>query len=78
MENTTTQDDQVYLVWYEEGRYTQRRFLVKSQKNAQEIVDKLNSEYGSKNPDDLLPDEDQEDYNTIEYWCYEPIDFKGE
>lgn len=57
--------DNIFLVWYEEGSYTQRRFLVKGEENAQKEVDRLNQEYGIENPED-----------SIEYWTMEPIDFK--
>lgn len=57
--------DNIFLVWYEEGSYTQRRFLVKGEENAQKEVDRLNQEYGIENPED-----------SIEYWKMEPIDFK--
>lgn len=56
--------DNIWLVWFEEGSYTQRRFLVKGEENAQEHVDRLNREYGINDPDEF------------DRWKMEPIDFK--
>lgn len=55
--------DSLFLVWYEEGQYTQRRFLVKGEENARKTVERLNQEYEC---------EEEEGY---EVWNFEPIDF---
>lgn len=67
MDNNTspTNDENLYLVWYEEGQYTQRRFLVKGEENARKTVERLNEEFEC---------EEEEGY---EAWNYEPIDFNG-
>lgn len=70
MDNTeTTKSDDLFLVWYEEGRYTQRRFLVKGEENARKTVERLNEEYD-------VSEEDQENGGD-EVWYYEPIDLKN-
>lgn len=61
---TTSNNDSLFLVWYEEGQYTQRRFLVQGEENARKTVERLNEEYEC---------EEEEGY---EAWNYEPIDFK--
>lgn len=79
MDNNTspTNDENIYLVWFEEGQYTQRRFLVKGQENAQKEVERLNEQYHCKNPHMMEEGEEEGDYDTYEYWTYEIIDFRN-
>lgn len=71
MDNTTESPykNSTFLVWYDEGSYTQHRFLVQGEENAQEVVKKLNEKWGVE--------EDEDDFSTYEKWNYEPIDFKN-
>ena len=77
MDNNTspTNDEKLYLVWYEQGSYTERRFLIKGEENARKEVERLNEHYHSKNPHMMEEGEEEGDYDTFEYWTYEMIDF---
>lgn len=77
MDNNTspTNDEKLYLVWFEQGSYTERRFLIKGEENARKEVERLNELYHCKDFHLLEPGEDPGDYDTMEYWTYEIIDF---
>lgn len=77
MDTTNNSSTDIFLIWYEEGLYSQRRFLVKGAENAKKIVDQLNQEWGCKNPSDLNDEDDEDEFNTSEYWNYEYISFEN-
>ena len=62
MDNITLTNPDIFLVWFEEGRYTQRRYYVKTQEDAQNLCNRLNEEWG------VNPDEDPE------YWTWSRVE----
>jgi len=64
-------DNKLFLVWYEEGLYTQYRFLVRSEEEARNEVKRLTELY--KEGKRRVDDSDHED--NYEKWVYEEVDF---
>lgn len=78
MENTSTNTEEIFLVWYEEGMYTQHRFLMKcTEEEVKKKVKELNDRDNTCHHSELSDKENPDEWETGEYWDYTWVDFKN-